>query len=95
MSAYLLLMGLVHKLTLSFKGLNNTKSTLLQHSGAAIMGLKPELSMAVGLSLRRQIMIDFRGELSIFETSVYFYETTRRCIPGGCHIHTRRMVSVV
>jgi hypothetical protein len=24
------------------------------------------------------------------ETSVYFNETTRRYIPEGCHLHTRR-----
>jgi hypothetical protein len=26
----------------------------------------------------------------ISETSVYFYETTWRYIPKGCHLHTRR-----
>jgi hypothetical protein len=29
-------------------------------------------------------------EVYISETSVYFYETTRSCIPESCHIHTRR-----
>jgi hypothetical protein len=24
------------------------------------------------------------------ETSVYFYEITRHCIPEGCHLHTHR-----
>jgi hypothetical protein len=28
--------------------------------------------------------------VSTSETSVNFYETTRRNIPEGCHLHTRR-----
>jgi hypothetical protein len=28
------------------------------------------------------------------ETSVYFNERTQRCIPQGCHVHTRRRESL-
>jgi hypothetical protein len=28
------------------------------------------------------------------ETSMYFYQTTRRYIPEGCHLHIRRRVSL-
>jgi len=30
----------------------------------------------------------------ISETSVYFYETTRRCIEEGCHLHTSRLENI-
>jgi hypothetical protein len=31
-----------------------------------------------------------QGDHRTSETSVSFYETTRRNIPLGCHLHTRR-----
>jgi hypothetical protein len=33
--------------------------------------------------------------IRISETSVYFYKTTGRYIPEGCHIHTRRRENVI
>jgi hypothetical protein len=38
-------------------------------------------------SLVEGLMIEV---VSTSETSIYFYETTRRNIPEGCHLHTRR-----
>jgi hypothetical protein len=30
-----------------------------------------------------------------FETLIYCYETTRRYIPEGCHLHTRRRENLI
>jgi hypothetical protein len=29
------------------------------------------------------------------ETSVWFHETTRRCIPESCHLHTRHRENMI
>jgi hypothetical protein len=38
----------------------------------------------------RAMMALLMEAVRAFETSVSLYETTRRNIPEGCHLHTRR-----
>jgi hypothetical protein len=48
------------------------------------------MKMAVFWDIPRWQIILMMEAVSTFETSVNFYQTTRRNVPEGCHLHTRR-----